>query len=76
MSRYAETYDRWKNDRDGFWAEAAKDVDWLKPWDKAYDRVDNLDRWFVGAECNTCWNALDRHVKAGHGSRPSSTTAP
>ena len=69
MSRYAETYDRWKNDRDGFWAEAAKDVDWLKPWDKAYDRVDNLDRWFVGAECNTCWNALDRHVKAGHGSR-------
>ena len=69
MSRYAETYDRWKNDRDGFWAEAAKDVDWLKPWDKAYDRIDNLDRWFVGAECNTCWNALDRHVKAGHGSR-------
>jgi propionyl-CoA synthetase len=19
-------------------------------------------RWFVGAECNTCWNAVDRHV--------------
>ncbi|MGL6182451.1 MAG: AMP-binding protein, partial [Aestuariivirga sp.] len=28
-----------------------------------------LDRWFVGAECNTCWNAVDRHVKAGHGDR-------
>jgi len=69
MSLYAATYDRWKNDRTGFWAEAAKDVEWVKPWDKVYDRVDNLDRWFVGAECNTCWNAVDRHVKAGHGSR-------
>ena len=69
MSLYAATYDRWKNDRTGFWADAAKDVEWVKPWDKVYDRVDNLDRWFVGAECNTCWNAVDRHVKAGHGSR-------
>ncbi|HTN96155.1 MAG TPA: propionyl-CoA synthetase, partial [Nordella sp.] len=31
--------------------------------------VDGLDRWFVGAECNTCWNAVDRHVAAGHGAR-------
>jgi propionyl-CoA synthetase len=69
MSRYAETYNRWKNDRTGFWAEAADGIDWVKTWDKTFDRVDNLDRWFVGAECNTCWNALDRHVKAGHGER-------
>ena len=26
-------------------------------------------RWFVGAECNTAWNCLDRHVQAGHGAR-------
>lgn len=69
MSLYAATYDRWKNDRTGFWAEAAGNVDWVKGWDKVYDRVDDLDRWFVGAECNTCWNAIDRHVKAGNGSR-------
>ncbi|MBL8791199.1 MAG: propionyl-CoA synthetase [Rhizobiales bacterium] len=69
MSLYAATYDRWKNDRTGFWAEAAGNVDWVKGWDKVYDRVDGLDRWFVGAECNTCWNAIDRHVKAGNGSR-------
>jgi propionyl-CoA synthetase len=69
MSRYTETYDRWKNDRTGFWAEAAQAMDWVKPWDKVYDRVADLDRWYVGAECNTCWNAIDRHVKAGHGER-------
>jgi propionyl-CoA synthetase len=26
-------------------------------------------RWFAGARLNTCWNALDRHVVAGHGER-------
>jgi propionyl-CoA synthetase len=69
MSRYHETYARWKDDPSAFWAEAAKDIDWVRPWTDVYASVDGLDRWFVGAECNTCWNAVDRHVKAGHGER-------
>ncbi|MBM3519445.1 MAG: propionyl-CoA synthetase [Alphaproteobacteria bacterium] len=69
MSRYAETYASWKKDPEGFWAGVARDIDWLKPWDKVYARADGLDRWFVGAACNTCWNAVDRHVEAGHGAR-------
>ncbi|MBO0884961.1 MAG: AMP-binding protein, partial [Mycobacterium sp.] len=28
-------------------------------------------RWFMGASCNTCYNAVDRHVLAGHGQRPA-----
>jgi propionyl-CoA synthetase len=69
MSRYHETYARWKKDPGNFWAEAAKDLDWVTPWTAPYAKVDGLDRWFVGAECNTCWNAVDRHVKAGNGER-------
>jgi propionyl-CoA synthetase len=69
MSRYHETYARWKSDPAAFWAEAASAIDWVKPWTDVYARVDGLDRWFVGAECNSCWNAVDRHVKAGHGGR-------
>ena len=69
MSRYNEIYQGWMNNREGFWADAAKTVDWLKPWDTVQAKVDGLDRWFVGAECNTCWNAIDRHVAAGHGGR-------
>ncbi|MGQ0483830.1 MAG: propionyl-CoA synthetase [Hyphomicrobiales bacterium] len=69
MSRYHETYAAWRSDPEAFWAAAAGAVDWVKPWDKVFDRVDGLDRWFVGAECNTCWNAVDRHVAAGHGGR-------
>ena len=69
MSRYHDVYAGWKNDPEGFWAEAAAALDWSKPWDKVQDSGDGLDRWFAGAECNTCWNAVDRHVKAGHGDR-------
>lgn len=69
MSTYERTYQRWQSDPKAFWAEAARDIDWIKPWDHVYAKVDGLDRWFVGAECNTCWNAIDRHVAAGHGAR-------
>ncbi|MFO0992958.1 MAG: propionyl-CoA synthetase [Hyphomicrobiales bacterium] len=67
VSTYRQVYDGWKADPEGFWAKAAAEIDWIKPWDKVFDRVGGLDRWFVGAECNTCWNAVDRHVKAGRG---------
>jgi propionyl-CoA synthetase len=69
MSRYHETYAAWRSDPEAFWAAAARAIDWVKPWDKVYDKVDGLDRWFVGAECNTCWNAVGRHVEAGPGGR-------
>ncbi|MGE0238312.1 MAG: propionyl-CoA synthetase [Parvibaculaceae bacterium] len=69
MSSYGKTYRRWQSDPEAFWAEAARAIDWSKPWDQVHAKVDGLDRWFVGAECNTCFNAVDRHVEAGHGAR-------
>jgi hypothetical protein len=38
MSRYHEVYARWKNDPSAFWAEAAKDIDWVTPWTDVYAR--------------------------------------
>ncbi|MGI9463906.1 MAG: AMP-binding protein, partial [Aestuariivirgaceae bacterium] len=67
MSRYHELYNHWKRDPEGFWAEAAKEIDWSKPAEKIYAKVDGLDRWYVGAQCNTCYNCVDRHVEAGRG---------
>ena len=70
MSRYAEVYDSWKKNPESFWAEAARDVSWYKLWDKVLDPyAGQYGRWFVGAECNTAYNCLDRHVEAGHGAR-------
>ena len=67
MSRYGEVYQRWTRDPEGFWAEAAQDVDWSKPWASVFQRIDGHDRWFAGAEANTCFNCLDRHVERGRG---------
>jgi propionyl-CoA synthetase len=71
MSRYHEVYARWRSDPEGFWAEAAEAIDWIRPWDRVFAKVDGLDRWFVGAQCNTCWNALDRHVERDRGEQPA-----
>ena len=66
VSRYHEVYEGWRRDPEGFWAEAARAVDWITPWEKVFDpSLGVYGRWFVGATCNTCWNALDRHVAGG-----------
>ena len=68
MSRYHEVYGDWQKDPAAFWAEAAKSIDWFRPFDKVFDRNRGLNgRWFVGAQCNTAYNCLDRHVAAQRG---------
>ncbi|MBT9288827.1 propionyl-CoA synthetase [Prosthecodimorpha staleyi] len=70
VSRYNDVYGQWQSDPEGFWAAAAAELDWFKPWDKAFDpQAGVYGRWFVGAECNTCHNAVDRHVAAGRGAQ-------
>ena len=67
-SRYHEVYAAWQRDPEAFWAEAAREIDWYAPWQKVFDPYDGqYGRWFVGAECNTAWNCLDRHVAKGRG---------
>ncbi|POR49934.1 propionyl-CoA synthetase [Bosea psychrotolerans] len=67
-SRYAETYARWQADPEGFWAQAAQAVDWIKPPKAIFDATQGAyGRWFPDASCNTCFNALDRHVRDGRG---------
>jgi len=67
-SRYHDVYENWKRDPESFWAQAAADIDWSRPWDKVFDADAGVyGRWFAGAECNTAHNCLDRHVTAGRG---------
>ncbi|NIX77936.1 propionyl-CoA synthetase [Microvirga terricola] len=66
--RYHEVYARWKADPIGFWAEAARQIDWIKPAEKVFDPTSGpYGRWFTGALCNTCYNAVDRHVQGRGG---------
>lgn len=70
MTGYHEVYASWKADPEMFWANAALDIDWYKSWHKMFDPyMGEYGCWFAGAECNTAYNCLDRHVAAGRGSQ-------
>jgi len=72
ISLYAETYAHWQRDPEGFWGEAARAIDWITPPKKIFDaKAGVYGRWFVGGVCNTCWNAVDRHVMKGRGEQPA-----
>src|SRR3954447_19844025 len=65
-SRYHEVHARSLADPEGFWGEAAAEIDWIEPAKKIFDPGIGLyGRWFAGAVVNTCHNALDRHVAGG-----------
>jgi propionyl-CoA synthetase len=65
-SRYSEVYQSWKSNPEGFWGEAAKEIDWIRKPSKVFDpKAGVYGRWFPDATCNTCWNAVDRHVEGG-----------
>ncbi|HET7278237.1 MAG TPA: acetyl-coenzyme A synthetase N-terminal domain-containing protein, partial [Dermatophilaceae bacterium] len=67
---YRTAYEQSLSDPDGFWGEAAKSIDWIQPPAKVLDDSNPpFYRWFTGGTLNTCFNALDRHVAAGHGAR-------
>ena len=70
MGAYATVYAGWKADPEGFWLRAAQAIDWIEAPAKALDASRApLYGWFPDAVCNACWNAVDRHVEAGHGER-------
>jgi propionyl-CoA synthetase len=65
---YAETYARWQADPHGFWAQVAQGLDWIEAPRTIFDPASGpYGRWFPDASCNTCFNALDRHVRDGRG---------
>jgi len=67
---YKAAHERSLADPEGFWREAATAIDWDVEPPQVLDRSDApYYRWFTGGRLNTCWNALDRHVEAGHGDR-------
>ena len=72
MTRYHEIYASWKSNPEEFWATGAQDIAWYKLWDRVFDPyMGEYGRWFAGAECNTAYNCLDRHVEAGRGDQPA-----
>ncbi len=69
---YQAVYDSWRADPAAFWARAASDVQWYEPWTTILDDTrPPFYRWFVAAQLNTCYNALDYHVESGRAEQPA-----
>ena len=63
---YKATYDAWRRDPEGFWAEAGESIHWYRRWDRVLDASRTpFYQWFSGALVNTCYNVLDAHVENG-----------
>ncbi len=65
-AKYQELYARSIKDPNGFWAEQAKRIDWIKPFSKvkntSYDPHNVSIKWFEDGTLNACYNCVDRHL--------------
>ncbi|KQT71925.1 MULTISPECIES: acetate--CoA ligase [unclassified Microbacterium] len=63
-------YERAAADREGFWADQARELHWHTPFTRVLDWSNPpFAEWFGDGELNVAYNCLDRHVEAGHGDR-------
>jgi acetyl-CoA synthetase len=56
-------YDRAAADPEAFWADFARELEWMQPWTQVLDWQPPHAKWFVGGRLNISANCLDRHVR-------------
>ena len=66
-AKYRDMYARSVNDPNGFWAEEAKRIGWIKPFSKvensSFAPGDISIKWFEDGVLNVAWNCIDRHLE-------------
>ena len=62
LAEYEQMYRRSVDDPESFWAEAARELHWFKPWEKVLDWNLPWAMWFVGGKINLSYNCVDRHA--------------
>ena len=62
LEAYEALYRQSIEDPEKFWAGAATDLHWFKPWDKVLEWNLPHAKWFVGGQTNLSYNCVDRHA--------------
>ncbi len=66
QAKYQQMYARSVSDPNGFWAEQAKRIGWMKPFTKVENASfapGNISiKWFEDGVLNVAWNCIDRHL--------------
>ena len=64
---YGKMYQQSVEDNEGFWAEQARRIDWIKPFtnvkDVSFAKDDLHIRWYDDGTLNACYNCVDRHLE-------------
>jgi acetyl-CoA synthetase len=68
---YEGMYARSLADPEGFWAQAAAELDWFTRWDKVLDGAFPNPQWFTGGKLNLCHNCVDRHALGARADKPA-----
>jgi acetyl-CoA synthetase len=63
----AELYEQAERDYLAFWADWARELEWMKPFTQILEWNEPFAKWFADGELNVSVNCLDRHVRAGRG---------
>src|SRR5215470_2513943 len=72
MGRYQQEFGRSLAQPDQFWGDATKLIEWHIEPKIVLDRSNPpFYRWFSGGMLNTCFNAVDRHVRDGRAGQPA-----
>jgi acetyl-CoA synthetase len=56
------THERASADYEAYWAEEARKLDWIRPWDSVLEWNPPRAKWFSGGKLNVSQNCLDRHI--------------
>ncbi len=70
LDEYEALYKQSIEDPESFWAGAAKELHWFKPWDKVLEWNLPWAKWFVGGKMNLSYNCVDRHALGAGETRP------
>ncbi len=58
-----ELYEKAALDPEKFWAEQARELEWIRPWEKVLEWNPPHVKWFTGGKLNVAANCIDRHVR-------------
>jgi len=62
LEEYESLYRESIQNPERFWAKAAGELHWFKPWDKVLEWNLPWAKWFVGGKMNLSYNCVDRHA--------------
>jgi len=62
-------YEEAEHDYQAFWKSWADKLEWIEPYHTVLEWNEPFAKWFLGGKLNVSVNALDRHVRAGKGTR-------